>query len=396
LGPLTPPRRSSLPSRFSDDVAEIAREVYGDEAALVLESLTKPVSTYYVRCNVHKIAAEDLQSKLEKRGLIVKHHPVIQEALGIEVEGPFDIPLYDQEVAVDKQTAESVLQGADVYAPGILDIGSLHVGDKVTIVTEFGDAIASGHAVMNANDALTFRKGLAIRVDHQRYRGPRIRDLPEFSQGLLYPQSLAAMTTVHVLNPKANETIVDMNCAPGGKLSHISQMTSNSGRVFGFDRNSQKIAKTRRNLTTLGCRNAILSIEDTRYLPNDLPTLKADRVLIDPPCSALGLRPKVHDLTKRERVDNLASYQKQFIKAASKVAKPGGVVVYSVCTFTVQECEQVADFAEHECGLRAVEQRPMIGSTGLAVYGALGSLCQRFHPYTDEIGYFIAKFEREK
>ncbi len=368
----------------------------GATQPLVLESLAKPVSTYYVRCNTHKIDPKNLKLKLEEKGLIVNQHSIIPEALGIHVEGPFDIPIFNREIAVDKQTAESVLQGADVYAPGIVDVGSMRVGDDVTVVSEHGDAVASGHALMSANDVLTFRKGLAIQVDHHRYHGPRVRELPEFSQGLLYPQSLAAMATVHVLGPKPGETIIDMNCAPGGKLSHISQLTSNSGRVFGFDRNSQKIAQARRNLTNLGCNNAILSIHDTRYLPDDFPNLQADRVLVDPPCSALGLRPKVHDFTSRKRVEDLASYQKQFIKAASKVVKPGGVVVYSVCTFTVQECEQVVDFAEHECGLRTVSQVPMVGSPGLAAYGAQGSLCQRFHPHVHEVGYFIAKFEREK
>ena len=149
-------------------------------------------------------------------------------------------------------------------------------------------------------------------------------------------------------------------------------------------------------MTNLDCKNTILSIQDTRYLPDDFPNLQADRVLIDPPCSALGLRPKIYDFTTRERVENLANYQKQFIKAASKVVKPGGVVVYSVCTFTLQECEQVVAFAEHECRLRVVEQSPMIGSAGFTAFSMLGSLCQRFHPHVNEVGYFIAKFEREK
>lgn len=397
LDPETPSRSSLHPSpRFSTDVAEIIKEVYGGDAPQVLESLPQPVTKYYVRCNTHKIDPRNLRPKLEDRGLIVEQHPVIPEALGIEVKGPFDIPLFGREITVDKQTAESVLQGADVYAPGIVVAGSMRLGDDVTIVSEYGDRVGSGRAMMSANDVLTFRKGLAVRVDHHRYKGPRIRDLPEFSQGLLYPQSLAAMTTVHVLDPQADETIVDMNCAPGGKISHISQLTLNSGRIFGFDRNAQKIAQARGNLTNLGCRNTILSIQDTRYLRDDFPKLEADRVLIDPPCSALGLRPKIHDFTTRQRVENLANYQKQFIKAASKVVKPGGVVVYSVCTFTLQECEQVVEFTERECGLRVVEQSPMIGFRGFAASGIQGQLCQRFHPHVNEVGYFIAKFEREK
>ncbi len=125
-----------------------------------------------------------------------------------------------------------------------------------------------------------------------------------------------------------------------------------------------------------------------------LRNLKPDRVLIDPPCSALGLRPKIYDHTKKQRVDDLAEYQKQFIKAGSRVVKPGGVVVYSVCTFTAQECEGVVEFAEEECDLHTVQQTPFLGSTGLGRTGEPALLCQRFRPDTDEIGYFIAKFIR--
>jgi 16S rRNA (cytosine967-C5)-methyltransferase len=138
----------------------------------------------------------------------------------------------------------------------------------------------------------------------------------------------------------------------------------------------------------------VLGIHDSRYLHDDFSGLKADRVLIDPPCSALGLRPKVHDFTTLERVNHLADYQKQFIKAASEIVKPGGVIVYSVCTFTPQECELAVKFAEQECALHVVEQKPFLGSEGLSKYWPTGLSCQRFHPHTHEIGYFIAKFLR--
>ena len=82
------------------------------------------------------------------------------------------------------------------------------------------------------------------------------------------------------------------------------------------------------------------------------------------------------------------------MKAATTVGKPGGVIVYSVCTFTVQECEEVVEFAEHECGLHVVEQAPFVGSKDLRKVTAPNAHCQRFHPVTDEIGYFIGKFER--
>jgi 16S rRNA (cytosine967-C5)-methyltransferase len=381
-------------SRFSPDIAKLAQETFGDDANAVLTALKNPVTTYWVRCNTLQTVVQELWEKLEDIGLNLERNPIIPEAVGINVSGPAEVPMSGRRIIVDKHTAESALQGANVYAPGIVDCGAVRQGEQVTIVSELEDIIASGTAMMNANEILTFRKGLAVRVERSRFSGPRIRELDEFSQGLLYPQSLAAMTTVRVLDPKPNEIIVDATCAPGGKLSHISQLMENSGKVFGFDRNLKKIQQTRVNLTRLGCRNVVLSIHDSRYLDKDFQDLKPDRVLIDPPCSALGIRPKMYDITNLERITRLSEYQKQFIKSVSKIVKPGGTIVYSVCTFAPQECEEVVKFAETDCALRVVAQSPMIGSRGFTRFGESASHCQRFHPHTHEIGYFIAKFQR--
>jgi len=385
---------SRLLDRFSSDVVGLSEEVYGPDTPAVLEALSKPVNEYYVRCNTFKISPIELRNRLEARGLRVNAHSVLPEALGIHVDGPFEISSTKLRIVVDKFTAESVLQGANVYAPGVKNCPSIHSGDRVTVVSELGDILANGTAEMNTTDILTFRKGLAVKIENRRYNSPQIRELPEFSEGLLYPQSLAAMITSHVLDPQEGETIVDMNCAPGGKLSHLSQLTRGSGRIVGLDRNADKIAQTRRTMAKLGCSNVTLAIHDSRYVDADFADLKPDRVLIDPPCSALGLRPKIYDHTKQGRVDDLAEYQKQFIRAGSRVVKRGGVVVYSVCTFTAKECERVVEFAEEECGLHTVEQKPFLGSKGLGKVGEPATLCQRFRPDVDEIGYFVAKFIR--
>jgi len=384
-----------LERRFSRDVAKVAETIFGDDSTEVLHALTKPVRTYFVRCNTLKITPAELESRLRQQNLITQQDATIPEALGIQTDLESDFPVKAKNIVVDKQTAESVLQGANVYAPGISNCGPMQIGDEVTVLSQLGEAIATGKALMNANDILTFRKGLAIEITSRRSAGVQVRELTEFSQGLIYPQSLAAMATVRVLDPQPGETIVDMNCSPGGKLSHICQLTRNSGKILGFDRNASKIALARQNLVRLGCAGVVLSIHDSRYLREDFHDLKADRVLIDPPCSALGLRPKVFDFTSSERIRNLADYQKQFVKAASKITKPGGVIVYSVCTFSLEECEGIVDFAESECGLHVTGQVPFLGVRGLDLISHSGSLCQRFQPHTHKIGYFIARFERQ-
>ena len=380
--------------RFSEDVIREAVEIFGDEAQATLQSLAEPVHTYYPRCNTLKISPDELISLLRGKGLEINQLEALSEAIGIGVKGPFEITPTKSRVIVDKRTAESVLQGANVYAPGIVNCESMRMGNQVTIISEIGEIVAVGEACMNATDVLTFKKGLAVSVTRRRFHSPQIRELDEFSKGFLYPQSMAAMVTARVLDPKPDETIVDMNCAPGGKLSHMSQLMRNQGRILGFDRNPRKLRQTRDTVTKLGCKNVVLAIHDSRYLSDDFPDLKSDRVLIDPPCSALGLRPKAFEYTRKEKIEHLAAYQKQFVKAASQIVTHGGIVVYSVCTFTLEECEKVVEFAVQECELNLVEQNPRVGGTGLGTFPN-ASLCQRFHPDRHEIGYFIAKFVRD-
>jgi len=388
MGRIVHPSLSSSASRFSSDVVRLTEDVYGTDTQTVLENLPKPVSSYYVRCNTLKISPDELMRRLSEKGLRVAQNPIIPEAISIPVEGPFDISPSGKQIVVDKHSAESILQGANVYAPGITNCESVRCGEPVTVVSEIGDVLATGTSEMSTDEILKFRKGLAVNVTKRRYEAPQIRDLPEYSQGLLYPQSLAAMATSRILDPQRDDTVLDMNCAPGGKLSHISQLMDNTGRIIGLDRNAKKIETTRRNIAALGCSNAIVSIHDSRYADVDFANLEPDRIIVDPPCSALGIRPKIFDRTSQQRVVALATYQRQFLKAASKLVKSGGVVVYSVCTYTADECEGVVDYAKQECGLRLVEQSPILTSKRIET-----NLCQRFHPAFDEIGYFIAKFE---
>ena len=127
-----------------------------------------------------------------------------------------------------------------------------------------------------------------------------------------------------------------------------------------------------------------------------MPTLvgKADRVLVDPPCSALGTRPKLYDETKFEHVLGLAKYQRQFLKVAARLCKPGGVIVYSTCTLTLEENEENVAYAVEELGLEVEEVKWHVGGPAIEVKDCVRG-CWRFEP--DEHGtpgYFIAKLRK--
>jgi len=280
-----------------------------------------------VRVNILRTTPEKVRKRLAEREFDVSQHELIPEALWVPIEGPFEVPARLKKVMVDKFTAESVLQGANVYAPGIVRCSRIRISDNVSIIDDEGETLASGIARMNETQILTFRKGLAVEVTESKYRVPSFRETPEYQEGLIYPQSLPAIVTSRVLDPKPNEVVLDMTCSPGGKLSHISQLMENQGRVIGVDRNRRKTEETMQTCARLGCSNVTLFVHDSRYLSSDFSTLKPDKILVDPPCSALGIMPKVYEYAPKSEIEALARYQKQFLEEASKIVKPGGRIV---------------------------------------------------------------------
>lgn len=347
-----------------------------------------------MRVNTLKVTPEKARVRLADRGFNISQHELIPEALWVPIEGPFEVPSCSKRVMVDKFTAESVLQGANVYAPGIARCSRIRIGDCVNVIDDEGETLASGIARMNETQILTFRKGLAVEVTDPKYRVPSFRETREYQEGLIYPQSLPAIVTGLVLDPKPGEVVLDMTCSPGGKLSHISQLMHNQGRIIGVDRNRRKTEETMATCTRLGCSNVTLFVHDSRYLSGVFSTLRPDRVLVDPPCSALGIMPKVYEYAPRNEIEALARYQKQFLEEASKIVKPGGRIVYSVCTLTLQECERNALHASANCNLSIQAQSPMLGDRAIPIGDRSTEQCQRFHPHKHDGGFFIACFER--
>jgi len=380
--------------KFSQDTLRTLLRVYGSDLEAVLRALRSAGKRYYVRANTLRATPEEVMAKLAKKGLDISQEEAIPEALWVPTQGPFEVPTHQKKVMVEKFTAESVLQGANVYAPGVVRCRKLRLGDTVSVIDDEGETLAVGIARMNETQILTFRKGLAIEVMQAKYRVPSFRETREFQDGLIYPQSLPAIVTSRILDPKPNETILDMTCSPGGKLSHLSQLMKNRGRILGVDRNRQKIDAAMESCARMGCSNVTLFVHDSRYLSSDFPSLRPDKVLVDPPCSALGIMPKVYEYTTTKEIEALARYQRQFLTAASNIVKPGGKIVYSVCTLSLQECEENASYVQEVCSLLIQEQSPMVGNPAVPVEGNPTELCQRFHPHKNDAGYFIAAFQK--
>jgi 16S rRNA C967 or C1407 C5-methylase (RsmB/RsmF family) len=348
--------------------------------------MTAIPSKYYLRINTLKAERDAIIRSMIANGLNAEAHMHLSDAAFLHPQAS-KVETDGVIVEANRFAAEAVQLGAHLYAPGVKRCHGLRPGMKVTVVDESGKAVGSGVSHQSETSILTYRQGVAVEIKTSRTGLPSIMETLWYSNGQIHLQSLPAILTSHILDPKPGETIVDLNCAPGGKMSHISQLTQNQARVIGFDRNTGKIEKAKRLMQRMGCTNYQLISHDSRYVHRDY-NIKADRVLVDPPCTALGIVPKLAVDTTAQNVKNSANYQKQFLAAASHITKKHGTIVYSVCTITKEECEDVVWFAETELGLTLQEQFPVLGEHGFDHT----HLTQRFNPDTHETGYFIARF----
>ncbi len=371
---------------IDESLAACLETIYNSRLDRVLHSLRRMGPRYYFRLNTLAGSPSATLEDMRSRGLTVGVHETVHDAAFLQVEET-TVEAEGFSVEADRFAAEAVSQGAHLYAMGVRKCQGLRAGMAVTVVDKRGVPVGSGVARQGETSVLRYHQGIAVEVLSSKYRLPAFMETSWHKDGLIHLQSLPSMVTCHVLDPKPNDVIVDLNCSPGGKMSYLCQLTNNRARVVGFDRNEQKIEKTQRHLERLKCANYQLITHDSRYAHIDY-SFKADKVLVDPPCTGLGVMPKLSIETTMDDILNLSAYQKQFLTAAASLVKEGGTVVYSVCTVTGEECEDAVRFAQDKLGLEKVEAVPWIGRPGFDAEG----LTQRFDPELDGAGYFIARF----
>lgn len=383
---------------FYDELLKKALlSIFGDSVHMLLRSLAVPGKRYYLRVNTLKTSAEAVMDRLRSRGIDVYRDEDLEEAVYIPVRGPYKIELNNKVVVANRYAAESVYMGSHLYAPGVARCSDdIERGDSVTIVAENGLAVGSGRAVVSCREMLSRGRGLVVEVAESVYRVPPIKSLPEYSEGLIYPQSLPAMYVSRVLNPARGELIVDTCAAPGGKTGHMVELAKGAVTVVAFDHSAKKIEAMMSELDRLG-HSPFVEVwrADSRYLHIDFSWIRADKIVVDPPCTALGVRPKLFDNKTFRDVLNAANYQIQFLRSATKILKKGGILVYSTCTITFEENEEVVErFIEEERCLEPVPIDIDRGSRGVS-RARYGYAYVRFHPHEHDVpGYFIAKLEK--
>ncbi|QEK11999.1 16S rRNA (cytosine(967)-C(5))-methyltransferase RsmB [Crassaminicella thermophila] len=166
-----------------------------------------------------------------------------------------------------------------------------------------------------------------------------IEELELYKKGYFQIQDESSMFVAHVLDPKPDEFVIDVCAAPGGKTTHMAQLMQNKGQILARDIYKHKLKLIKSNALRLGITNIKTEVFNAKEIdPNLLE--KADKVLVDAPCSGLGIIRRKPELKYNKRPDDtkeITKLQLEILMNASKYVKKDGILVYSTCTIEKEE-----------------------------------------------------------
>lgn len=250
-----------------------------------------------------------------------------------------------------------------------------------------------------------------------------IQQLPGFAEGLWTVQDVSSALAVEAAGIKKDDFVIDVCAAPGGKTMLAAEK---AGRVLSRDVSEEKIERISENIERMGLTNVELQVWDATVEDSDLRQ-KADVVLMDVPCSGLGILGKKRDIKYHvtpEGLESLGGLQKQIAKSCIKYLKPGGTLIYSTCTIHREENEEMVRFLTEELGMEPISLKECLPERLLQEKEAVESLqsntdglqtktvetekdkkmnqaekmaCIQLLPgYMESDGFFIARFRAKK
>ncbi len=171
-------------------------------------------------------------------------------------------------------------------------------------------------------------------------QGAEVLEEVAFSEGYFTVQDTSAAMVVELLDPKHDQSVLDLFAAPGGKCTYISEIMQNSGEVVAVDKSPKKMKMLKRAADRLQLNNIILVTTDALKYGPIAPAF--DRVLVDAPCSGWGVFSRKADLRWQNHsdIEELIRLQARALDYAANFVKPGGYMVYSTCTMNPDENEE--------------------------------------------------------
>lgn len=284
-----------------------------------------------------------------------------------------------------EEETESFCRASNQIPPTTVRINTL----KTTVTTvaasfrEFGFSVEPGNFV---NEALHLR---AIRSD--------LSSLDHYQRGEFQVQDEASQLIAHLLQPQPGERILDACAGLGAKSTHLAQLMENQGEIIALDNQGWKLSRLMENAQRLAV-SCIEPLEiDLLELESSGEELFFDRILLDAPCTGLGVLRRNPDIKWKVRPKDfrrLHLVQIQMLKRLAPLLKPGGVLLYATCTVASEENEEtVQGFLSEHPHYQPESVRPYLPPGGAGMVNRNGALQTWPHRHGTD-GFFAARLRR--
>ena len=206
------------------------------------------------------------------------------------------------------------------------------------------------------------------------------------------------MLVAHLLGARPGDQILDACAAPGGKTTHLAALTGNQARILAIDKHPQRVELINRGAARLGCRAIETRCWDLTVPPDFLEAESFDRILVDAPCSCLGVlrrNPESRWSRKPEDIRELATRQGKILDQVAPLLRPGSHLLYSVCTFTTVETDDVVrDFLATHADFTLEDLRGLVPPEWQELMTANGCMRTLPHRHDGMDAFFVARFRK--
>ncbi|MDN4607517.1 16S rRNA (cytosine(967)-C(5))-methyltransferase RsmB [Sporosarcina highlanderae] len=217
-----------------------------------------------------------------------------------------------------------------------------------------------------------------------------------YANGLLTIQDESSMLPVLALDVKPEMKVLDMCAAPGGKTTFIAEKMNNKGEVYAHDLHEHKLSLIESNANRLGIESIRLSSGDSRQLGTIYEPASFDRILVDAPCSGLGVirrKPEIKYNKTEQDLVNLTKIQEELLDTAYGLVKEDGIIVYSTCTVEYSENAGVVHkFLEKHPDIAMVTLDSYLTNESLAIKD---NMLQVLPQHFGSDGFFVAAFRKK-
>ncbi len=259
--------------------------------------------------------------------------------------------------------AERILSSSLGSAPLFIRVNTLKISPENLIYQLEQEGVIAKQVNDNIN-SLEIITGSAFRTEC-------------YKKGYFHAQDLASQTCIDCLNPQENEIVFDLCAAPGGKSFTMAEKMNNKGKIYSFDLYEHKIKLINDGAKRLGIDIIDTQIWDASVFNAQLP--KADKVLCDVPCAGLGVIRRKPEIKYKDFtfIDKLCDLQYNILNNSSLYVKEKGVLVYSTCSLSKKENENICErFLTEHNDYKLDKMVTLI-------------------PHNDSDGFFFAKFIKE-